>query len=116
VAAFLLDDPPLHPRKGWLMGKILRISNLSNDTTAKDLRTLFEGVGTIAGAKISRKEETGESKGYGYVKMETAHAANSAIVTLNGRTLKGQEIRVRPARRRSDGKPGHPPRPSKKKL
>ena len=52
------------------MGRILRISNLSDDTTAKDLRTLFEGVGTIAGAKISRQKETGTSKGYGYVKME----------------------------------------------
>ena len=93
------------------MGKILRISNLSDDTTARDLRTLFEGVGTIAGAKISRQEETGESKGYGYVKMEDSHEARSAIATLNGRTLKGREIRVAAMRRRPDDrKPGGPPR------
>jgi RNA recognition motif-containing protein len=76
------------------MGKILRINNLSTDTTAEDLRTLFGGVGAIAGAKISRQKETGISKGYGFVKMETRDAARSAINALNGRTLKGQEIRV----------------------
>ena len=94
------------------MGKILRISNLSDDTTARDLRTLFEGVGAIAGAKNSRQEETGESKGYGYVKMEDSYEARSAIATLNGRTLKGREIRVAAVRRRPDDrrKPGGPPR------
>lgn len=96
------------------MGRILRISNLSDDTTAKDLRTLFEGVGTIAGAKISRQKETGTSKGYGYVKMEDSSEARSALSTLNGHSLKGREIRVAPVRRRpGGGKPGTPPRRSK---
>jgi RNA recognition motif-containing protein len=76
------------------MSKILRINNLSDDTTVDDLRTLFGGIGTIAGAKISRQDETGASKGYGFVKMKTSDAARSAISTLNGRTLKGREIRV----------------------
>lgn len=82
------------------MGKILRINNLSADTTVEDLRALFKGVGAIAGAKISRQEETGVSKGYGFVKMHTINAALSAISTLNGRSLKGREIRVVAARPR----------------
>jgi RNA recognition motif-containing protein len=96
------------------MGKILRINNLSEDTTVDDLRTLFKGVGTISGAKISRQKETGMSKGYGFVKMESIAAARSAITTLNGHTLKGREIRV-VAVRPSDKsqKPGTGPRPIK---
>lgn len=96
------------------MSKILRINNLSDDTTVEDLRTLFAGAGTIAGAKISRQEETGASKGYGFVKMESSDAARSAIATLNGRSLKGREIRV-VAVRPSQGtrKPGEQPRSHK---
>jgi len=93
------------------MGKILRINNLSDDTTAGDLRELFKGVGGVTGAKISREEETGVSKGYGFVKMETTDAARSAIVTLNGRSLKGRQIRVVAVRSPSETrKPGQPPR------
>jgi cold-inducible RNA-binding protein len=97
----------------FYMGKILRINNLSNDTTAEDLRSLFRGVGSIAGAKISRHEETGISNGYGFVKMETIDAARSAISTLNGYTLKGREIRVIAVRSPSGRrKPGDRPRPA----
>ncbi len=76
------------------MTRILRINNLSDDTTVDDLRTLFAGVGAIAGVKISRHEETGESRGFGFVKMKTIDAARSALNALNGRTLRGREIRV----------------------
>ncbi len=97
------------------MGKILRINNLSDDTTAGDLRTLFKGVGAIAGAKISREEETGVSRGYGFVKMETTDAARAAITTLNGRSLKGREIRVVAVRPPSgSNKPGERPRPARR--
>jgi RNA recognition motif-containing protein len=97
-----------------IMGKILRINNLSNDTTVEDLRKLFGGVGTITGAKISRQEETGLSKGFGFVKMESSDAARSAISTLNGHTLKGREIRVVAVRPpSSSNKSGGSTRPAK---
>jgi RNA recognition motif-containing protein len=76
------------------MGIKLRINNLSEDTTEEDLRTLFSGVGTIVSARISREEETGQSRGYGFVRMASADAAQSAISALNGHLLKGQTIRV----------------------
>ena len=76
------------------MTRILRINNLSDDTTVDDLRALFAAVGEIAGVKISRHEETGESRGFGFVKMKNKDAARSALSALNGRTLRGREIRV----------------------
>lgn len=93
------------------MTRILRINNLSDDTTVDDLRTLFAGVGTIAGAKISRQEETGQSKGFGFVKMQSTAEARSAIATLNGNTLKGRVIRVIAVRAASGGEslPGKGP-------
>lgn len=92
------------------MGKILRINNLSLDTTVEDLQTLFGGVGAIVGAKISREEETGDSKGYGFVKMETSDGARSALVALDGTSLKGQKIRIVAVRPPSSRKSGGPPR------
>lgn len=92
------------------MGKRLRINNLSDDTTVEDLRALFSGVGVIARARISREEGTGQSRGYGFVEMESDEAARSAIASLNGRTLKGREIRVGAVRSPSSGsKPGARP-------
>lgn len=76
------------------MTRILRINNLSDDTTVDDLRALFASVGTIAGVKISRHEETGKPRGFGFVKMMSTVDARSAIRTLNGRTLRGREIQV----------------------
>jgi RNA recognition motif-containing protein len=86
------------------MAKVLRINNLSDDTTVDDLKKLFGGVGSILGAKISRQEDTGVSKGYGFVKMESSDAARSAITTLNGQNLKGREIRVVAVRPPAGGK------------
>lgn len=96
------------------MGKILRINNLSEDTTAEDLKTLFQGAGAIAGAKISRHKETGQSNGFGYVKMESTAAARSALTMLNGQILKGNQIRVVAVRPPASGKTtGTGPRPIK---
>lgn len=75
------------------MSKILRINNLSEDTTVEDLRTLFKGVGVIA-AKISREKVTGASRGFGFVKIKSSDDARSAISSLNGHSLKGKSIRV----------------------
>ena len=75
------------------MSRILRINNLSNDTTVEDLRILFKGVEVIA-AKISREKTTGESRGFGFVKIKSNDAARSAISTLNGRSLNGRPVRV----------------------
>jgi len=96
------------------MGKILRINNISDDTSVEDLKTLFKEFGTIVGAKISKQEETGLSKGYGFVKLETSAAARSAISALNGRNLKGREIRVVAVSAASKTrKPGDGPRPAR---
>ncbi len=96
------------------MTRILRINNLSDDTTVDDLRALFASVGTIAGVKISRHEETGESRGFGFVKMKTKDAARSALSTLNGRTLRGREIRIVVARSApGTRKPGEGRKPAK---
>ena len=89
------------------MSHKLRINNLSDDTTEEDLRALFAGVGAILSARISREEATGQSRGYGFVRMATDEAARSAITALNGHMLKGQEIRVGKVRPPGD-KPRRP--------
>ena len=96
------------------MGKILRISNLSDDTTVEDLRAFFSGIDGLERAKIMPQDEAGKPTGHGLVKMATSDAARSAISALNGRTLKGREIRVAAARKQPPlRKPGETKRPFK---
>lgn len=93
------------------MGTVLRVNNLSHDTTVEDLLGLCGGLHSLVGARISVEEGSGLSKGYGFIKLETAEAASAALLALNGRQLKGREIRVVVARKPASGpRPGKPPR------
>ena len=45
---------------------------------------------------------SGLSKGYGFVEMDDNNAAEEAIQYLNGKEVKGRELRVNEARPRPD--------------
>ena len=90
------------------MSKKLYVGNLSYNTTEDGLRNLFAGFGTVASAKIIVDRETGNSKGFGFIEMETDDEANAAIAGTNGTELDGRQIRVneamdKPRRERSGG-------------
>lgn len=88
------------------MAKKLYVGNLSYSTTEEELRGLFEKVGTVVSAVIITDRETGMSKGFGFVEMETDEAAQEAISKLNGTDAKGRTITVseaRPPRERGFG-------------
>ena len=46
------------------------ISSLSYNVTAGDLRRAFEAFGQIASANVIKDEQSGRSKGFGFVEME----------------------------------------------
>ncbi len=72
----------------------LYIANLPYYATDEILRDIFEYVGAVRSATIMKDRETGRSRGFGFVEMETAQAAAEAIAQFNGDIYDGRVVRV----------------------
>jgi RNA recognition motif-containing protein len=73
------------------------IANLDFDITSDDLRTTFSQFGEVSYAHVVYDRQTKESKGYGYIEMESPEEARNAISTLNGLEIQGRKIDVKEA-------------------
>jgi len=62
------------------------------------LKSTFASFGTVVSAKIITDRQTGKSKGFGFVEMESESGANAAIKSLNGSQLNGRTIVVNEAK------------------
>ena len=78
------------------------IGNLSYNVTEGDLRQAFESFGQVVSATVIKDEQSGRSKGFGFVEMPVQAEAQAAIEVLNGKALKGRMITVNEARPHSD--------------
>jgi len=81
----------------------LIVLNLPRDFTEEALVELFLPNGKIAACSIVTDEETGTSKGFGFVEMAYKKDARFAIKRLHNSTLDGKRIRVKPADRPETG-------------
>jgi cold-inducible RNA-binding protein len=79
------------------------VGNLSYDTGDEDLRSAFEAHGEVSSAQVVADRDTGRSRGFGFVEMNSSEDANKAIAALNGTMLQGRTIVVNEARPRDDG-------------
>jgi RNA recognition motif-containing protein len=82
------------------------IGGLSYNVTAGDLRGAFEAFGQVASTDVIKDEQSGRSKGFGFVEMPVQAEALSAIAALNGQAYKGRTITVNEARPQSDDRRG----------
>lgn len=73
----------------------LFVARLPQSATAETLRSLFETLGEVKESKVIFDRDTGNSKGYAFVEMESAEAAQTAIEKLNGYHLDGKDILVK---------------------
>ena len=83
------------------------VSNLSFHTADDDLRKLFEQFGAVSSAKVINDRETGKSRGFGFVEMESDTEAKEAIKALNNKEVEGRAMSVSVARekpKRADNK------------
>jgi len=78
------------------------VGNLSYRMSDSDLEAVFAKFGEVKSAKIIMDRETGRSKGFGFVEMETSIAGNEAIETLNGNDCEGRNLRVNEAKPREE--------------
>lgn len=80
------------------MEKKLYVGGLSYSTAQQTLQNLFEKVGNVASVNIIMDRETGRSKGFGFVEMETEDGAQAAIEKYNGQELDGRRLTVNEAK------------------
>jgi RNA recognition motif-containing protein len=84
------------------MATKLFVGKLSFDTTSDSLKALFATYGTVGSAQVIVDRATNQSKGFGFVEMDDATAAQSAINALDGKEFEGRSIVVNVARPRED--------------
>ncbi len=78
------------------------VGNLSYRVDDRELSELFSKFGSVKSAKVITDRETGRSKGFGFIEMETSLAGNDAIEALNGNESEGRTLRVNEAKPRED--------------
>ena len=83
------------------MSSNLYVGNLTFNTTTADLETLFAQHGDVSKAQVITDRDTGRSRGFGFVEMESQEGADTAISALNGTDLDGRDLSVSVAKERS---------------
>ena len=82
------------------MGKKLYIGNLSYDVSSSDLEALLSPHGTVQSAEVIMDRSTGQSKGFGFVEMNSDAEAQAAISALDGQDHGGRALKVNEAKPR----------------
>ena len=78
--------------------KRLFVGGIPYRTTEEALQEAFSKAGAVVSARIIKERETGRSKGFGFVEMETEEGAQAAIDMWNGKDFDGRELVVNVAR------------------
>jgi len=78
------------------------VGNLSWEVNDEDLRSYFSEFGEVASAAVIKDKFSGRSRGFGFVEMPKNEEADAAIKGLDGKDLKGRDIRVNEARPRTE--------------
>ncbi len=84
------------------MGRKIFVGNLSFSMGEAELRQLFEQKGSVESVTIMRDQDTGRSRGFGFVEMSSDEAAQKAIAELNGYAVEGRNLTVNEARPRPE--------------
>jgi len=88
------------------MGKKLYVGNLSYGVNDAQLKQLFESCGTVVSAQVIMDRMTGQSKGFGFVEMNTDQEAQAGIAAVNGKEIEGRALTVNEARPKPEGGAG----------
>ncbi len=84
------------------MANKLYVGNLTYEVTDSDLQNLFAPHGTVQSAQVIMDRDTGRSKGFGFVEMDTGDQAKAAMAALNGKDSNGRTLTVNEARPREE--------------
>ncbi|XP_060758717.1 polyadenylate-binding protein 4-like [Neoarius graeffei] len=69
------------------------IRNLGEDVNNKQLNTVFSKFGSVLSVHVV-KDESGKSRGFGFVRFARHEDAQRAVAVMNGRVLNGRRVHV----------------------
>ncbi len=78
------------------------IGNLPYGVTEDEVRALFAEHGEVDRVTLITDKFSGQPKGFGFVEMPVQGAAENAISALDGKDVKGRNIKVNQARPRAE--------------
>jgi RNA recognition motif-containing protein len=84
------------------VGKKLYVGNLTYSVSDSDLEQLFSQFGTVQSAQVIQDRDTGRSKGFGFVEMDSDAEAQAAIEGLHDQEHGGRRLTVNEAKPRED--------------
>ncbi len=82
------------------MNTRLYVGNLSFNSTADSIRSVFTEFGNVDDVHLVTDRETGRSRGFAFVTMSNAEEATKAIAGTDGRSVDGRPLRVNQAEER----------------
>lgn len=85
------------------MGKKLYVGNLAYSVTSEALEQMFLEFGPVVSAQVIQDRDTGRSKGFGFVEMQDAAAADQAINAMHEKEVGGRNLTVNEAKPREGG-------------
>jgi len=88
------------------MGNKLYVGGLPYSVTEGRLEEIFAEYGSVTSARVISDKFTGQSRGFGFVEMNSSEDAQKAIEALNGTQLDGRTLVIneaKPQERRPDG-------------
>lgn len=88
------------------MAKRLYVGNLPWSVSSSELQEIFSAAGTVTAAEVVSDRETGRSRGFGFVTMDSDEATAEAIRQFHEKDFKGRPLVVNEARERE----ARPPR------
>lgn len=80
----------------------LYVGNLGYSVTEADLQALFAQAGEVKSVALIKERDTGRSKGFAFVEMETQQAMQNAISMFNGKDFQERALAVSVARPREE--------------
>ena len=78
------------------------VKNIPVEVTDEEFRELFEKYGDVTSASLARDQETGKSRGFGFVNFINHEHAATAVDELNGKDFKGQDLYVGRAQKKHE--------------
>lgn len=82
--------------------KNIFVGNLSFGTTEASIRSMFEAYGAVNRVNLVTDRDTGHTRGFAFVEMNSETEGNAAISALDGTDLDGRTLKVNEARPRTE--------------